>query len=74
MLWGMAQAKKGKKTKKVSSGTKSRPRTVRLPFDDERWVDEQIHPQGFSGVLSDAVRFYREHKDSQRRALLEAVS
>lgn len=78
MLWAMSRSsgKKGK-TKKVEevvpTGTKSRPRTVRLPYDDETWVDSQGHPQGFSGVLVDAVRFYREHKDEQRKALLGAV-
>lgn len=58
----------------VSTGTKGRPRTVRLPHDDDTWVDAQPHPQGFSGVISDAVRLYRENKDAQRKALLEAVS
>lgn len=62
-----------KARKAASKATKSRPRTIRLPHDDERWVDEQEHKDGFSGVVADAVRFYREHIDVQRRKLLEAV-
>lgn len=71
-------AKKGKTKKKPEpapkTGSKGRPRTVRLPHADEDWVDAQAHPQGFSGVLTDAVQHYREFKDEQRRTLLEAVS
>lgn len=59
--------------KKVSHATKSRPRTVRLPHADALWVDEQAHPAGFSGVIAEAVKLYREHTDAQRRKLLEAV-
>lgn len=51
----------------------SRPRTVRLPHSDVQWVDEQTHPRGFSGVITEAVRLYREHTDTQRKKLLEAV-
>ena len=51
----------------------SRPRTVRLPHGDAQWVDEQNHPQGFSGVIAAAVKLYREHTDTQRKKLLEAV-
>jgi hypothetical protein len=57
----------------TSKTGKSRPRTVRLSHEDERWVDSQTHPRGFSGVISEALRFYREHKDVQRRQLLEAI-
>lgn len=75
MLWAMAPKPKPKK--KATSGTKSRPRTVRLPHDDEHWVDSLVeverHPQGFSGVMSDAVRFYRAHKDRERQTVLEAI-
>ena len=67
MLSGMPEESK------KATRTKSRPRTVRLSHEDERWVDTQPHPQGFSGVVSDAVKFYREHVDAQRRQLLEAV-
>jgi len=65
MLSGMPEESK--------KARKSRPRTVRLAHEDERWVDAQPHPQGFSGVISDAVKFYREHADARRRQLLEAV-
>lgn len=67
----MPKRQNNKKT--PSRATKSRPRTVRLPHDDEKWVDEQEHPDGFTGVVADAVKFYREHTDAQRRRLLEAV-
>lgn len=78
----MARARKDTKSKKpkVSASTKGKPRmkgkprTVRLTKEDETWVNEQPHPQGFTGVLSDAIRYYREHKDAQRQALLEAVA
>jgi len=70
MLAGMPRKAAAKPTSKA---TKSRPRTLRLSHDDERWVSAQSHPQGFSGVLSEAVRFYREHKDTARKQLLEAV-
>lgn len=57
--------------------TKQRPRTVRLELEDERWVDGQTHPDGFSGVLRDAVSFYRKFKeqqsDDQVKRLLGAV-
>lgn len=71
MLRGMPKRPRSRKV--LSRATKSRPRTVRLPHEDAAWVDEQEHPAGFSGVLADAVRFYREHTDMQRRKLLEAV-
>lgn len=71
---GKKTAKKAAPAKQVTAATKSRPRTVRLPVDDEAWVDEQSHPQGFSGVLVDAVRHYRAQRDETRKALLEAVS
>jgi len=58
--------------KKPSRSSKSRPRTVRLTHSDEKWVDEQDHPNGFSGVIADAVRFYREQRDDARRKLLES--
>lgn len=74
MLGGMAKAKKKAAQVVAGNGSKGRPRTVRLSHDDESWVDGQEHPEGFTGVIVDAVRFYREHKDQQRRALLEAVS
>lgn len=64
--------KKTKKTAQSGSGEKSRPRTVRLSHDDERWVDEQ--PGDFTSVINAAVKLYREHKDAQRKQLLEAVS
>lgn len=80
MLGAMARST-GKKNKKVvketakeSTGAKGRPRTVRLTHDDELWVSEQAHPQGFSGVLGEAVRHYRAYKDETRKALLGAVS
>ncbi len=76
MLWAMARST-GKKKKKepekvLPNGEKGRPRTVRLSHDDERWVDEQ--PEGFTAVVEEAVKLYREHKDAQRRQLLESVS
>lgn len=70
MLPGMPSKKV---VKSVSRATRSRPRTVRLTIEDERWVSAQPHPHGFTGVVSDAIRFYREHKDAVRRQLLEAV-
>lgn len=57
--------------------TKQRPRTIRLEKDDERWVDQQPHPDGFSGVVREAVKFYRKFRDeqtnAQRSALLGSV-
>lgn len=70
-----ATGKKKKKPEKAGSGEKGRPRTVRLPHEDERWVDGQ--PGGdFTAVIVAAVQFYREHMDTdtQRQQLLEAVS
>lgn len=73
LLYALAMAGAKKSKKGSRSGGKGRPRTVRLSVDDEAWVDEQTHPQGFSGVLGDAVRFYREAKDERHRELLRAV-
>ncbi len=68
----MLQRMAARKPLKSKTG-KSRPRTVRLTHEDERWVDAQSHPRGFSGVMGEALRFYREHKDVQHRQLLEAI-
>jgi hypothetical protein len=53
----------------------ARPRTFRLLGEDEAWVLELAarHPRGMSGVVTDALHFYRGHIDVQRRQLLESV-
>lgn len=56
--------------------TKGRPRTIRLEKDDERWINQQSHPEGFSGVLREAVKFYRKSREetsAQRSVLLGSV-
>ncbi len=67
----------GTSTKKKGKATKQRPRTIRLEKDDERWIEQQPHPDGFSGVVREAVKFYRKSKDEQtseqRKALLGSV-
>lgn len=66
-MFTKANKKKGKST------PKQRPRTVRLEKDDERWIEQQAHPDGFSGVVREAVKFYRKSTSEQRKALLGAV-
>jgi len=67
-----------KKSKKSASrvATKAPPRTVRLPFADDDWVEEQgkTHPDGASGVICDAVRRHREQLDANQRVILEAIA
>lgn len=67
----------GAKKKPKAKPLKGVPRTVRLDREDERWVDQQPHVDGFSGVVRDAVRFYRASRDQQdieqRNKLLKAV-
>lgn len=55
--------------------TKSAPRTVRLPLEDEAWVLEQalLCADGFSGVVVRAVEFYRQHHDVKKKRLLETI-
>lgn len=70
----MARRQSKKKEQKSRPVLKGRPRTVRLSLEDDRWVDQQTHPEGFTGILCEAVRFYREHKDQERRTILEAIA
>lgn len=62
---------------KPRKGRKGRPRTLRLDKEDDRWVDQQKHADGFSGVMGDAIKLYRrikdEQSDTQRARLLESV-
>lgn len=67
----------GSKKKPKAKSTLGDPRTVRLDKEHERWVDQQPHVDGFSGVVRDAVKFYRASQDQQdqeqRNKLLRAV-
>jgi len=80
MLWAMAPKPKPKKKapeKTEPLDTMSSPRTIRLPRDDEQWLESlakaENHPKGFTGVMRDAVKFYRAHKDRERQIVLEAI-
>lgn len=54
-----------------------RPRTVRLPVEEEKWADEHVEStkdqRGFSGLVTDALRFYRGHVEAKGRLILDAI-
>lgn len=54
---------------------KTAPTTVRFLQELHEFVKEEAesHRDGQSGVINDAVAFYKEHVEQQRRALREAI-
>lgn len=61
MLWAMPRPPRYRRT------SLGRPRTFRLPKITDDWLTEQAltHPYGVSGIVRDALAFYRQHLEDK---------
>lgn len=54
-----------------------RPHTIRLPVEDEQWVEAVLartkDPRGFTGLVTEALRFYRARVEEKQSLIVEAL-